>query len=193
MSRFPPTPREQLSAPQQEAYDELSSSSEKMFGNKFSFKNKDGGMVGPYPFLLEALGPGVDFLSLVQSLGKLPGLSVEARETTILAVGAHFQAGYEMYAHSAIAGQATKLSQEAISSICKGEKLKDLDEDCAAAYDVAKYLASKPGALPQVLWERSVKALGREGTVALVHYVGLYAYTCIVLNAMDAPVPKDGE
>ena len=32
--------------------------------------------------------------------------------------------------------------------------------------------------------------LGKEGAAALVHFVGFYPYTCIILNAMDASAPR---
>jgi hypothetical protein len=57
-------------------------------------------------------------------------------------------------------------------------------------YDLAKRLLTTPGPLPKSYWERSVEAFGKEGTVALVHYVGFYAYLCIALNAIDATVPE---
>jgi 4-carboxymuconolactone decarboxylase len=190
MSRLPPATRDQLDAEHQAAYDELTSFADKQFGNRFSYKREDGAFVGPFPLFVAAPQAGVEFLKFVGKLATLPGLSLEARETAILAVGARFEAGYELYAHSNVAKRTTKLKEAQIDEICNGEKPDDLSEECDVAYDVAEYLASTPGALPIELWDRAMLALGKEGTVALIHYVGFYAYTCIILNAMDAPVPE---
>lgn len=128
-------------------------------------------------------------MQLVYSIGQLP-LPADAKETAILACGGHFQAAYELYAHEAVATNAAVLSKEQIEMIKKGDKAKDLNEDCSLAFDVAKQLCATPGPLPQAYWDRCVKAFGRDGTLALVHYIGLYAYICILLNAADAPVPE---
>lgn len=128
-------------------------------------------------------------MQLVYSIGELP-LPADAKETAILACGGHFQAAYELYAHEAVATGAGVLSKEQIHAIKQDEKPKDLNESCSLAFDVAKQLCGTPGPLPQEHWDKCVKAFGKEGTLALVHYVGLYAYICILLNAADAPVPE---
>ncbi|TKA70893.1 hypothetical protein B0A55_08093 [Friedmanniomyces simplex] len=195
MFRLPPLPRSDLPPSSHQAHDTITSFfASSPLGSAFDYKRKaDEALIGPMPFYLASPDIGQDVLGLVGKLATLPGLSLEARETAILAVGAKFKAGYELYAHTRMAMQTTKLEERQVDKIAKGEKPEGLDEESSVAYDVAAYLAGTPGPLPQELWERSVKALGKEGTVALVHYVGFYACTCIVLNAMDAPVPEDGE
>jgi len=192
-SRLPPVPRDQLSAHQQQAYDELTSISDSSFGAKFTFKRKDGAFVGPYPAFLAAPDMGLQYMRYVAGLNQASPLSAEVREVVILATGSHYKAEYELYAHRNVAISSTRLSEQQVGQICKGEKPSGLDEACDVAFDAARYLAGRPGPLPQELWDRAGKALGKEGTVAMVHFIGLYAYTCIVLNAMDAPVPKEGE
>ncbi|KAK1055659.1 hypothetical protein LTR12_008531 [Friedmanniomyces endolithicus] len=187
MSRLPPLPRSDLPPAAQQAHDTISSFfASSPLGTAFDYKRPtDDALIGPMPFYLAAPDIGQGVMGLVGKAAALPGLSLEARETAILAVGARFQAG--------MAVKTTKLGEERVRLIAAGEKPRDMDEESGVAYDVATYLSSKPGALPQEMWERSVRVLGREGTVALVHFVGLYAYTCIVLNAIDAPVPENGE
>ncbi|KAK0789328.1 hypothetical protein LTR91_023591 [Friedmanniomyces endolithicus] len=179
MSRLPPLPRSDLPPAAQQTHDTISSFfASSPLGTAFAYKRPtDDALIGPMPFYLASPDIGQDVMGLVGKAAALPGLSLEARETAILADGGQ---DYE------VGGGAGRL-------IAGGEKPKDLDEESGVAFDVATYLSSKPGALPQEMWNRSVRVLGREGTVALVHFVGLYAYTCIVLNAMDAPVPQDGK
>ncbi|KAK5137021.1 hypothetical protein LTR08_001030 [Meristemomyces frigidus] len=194
MSRLPPLTRDKLSSPEQQSgHDELSELAGKAFGDKFIWKRKDGAMVGPFPALIGAPEAGVDMIKLVGKLATIPGLPADAKETAILSTGAHYKALYELYAHGNVAAQTTGLFTEQVEQICDGKKPEGLNEGCSVAYDIAKHLSSIPGPLPKDLWDRSTKALGKDGTLALVHYVGMYAYTCIILNAMDAPVPKDDE
>lgn len=129
-------------------------------------------------------------LELVFSFAKIASLPADVKETAILAVGGHFQAAYELYAHENVAVKSGALSPEQVNVIKRDQKPGDLSEECGLAYDVAKYLCSQKRPLPREEWERCVGAFGREGTVALVHYVGFYAYLSIALNAVDAPVPE---
>jgi len=191
MSRLPPQTRDELSSSQQDAHDELSSISQQAFGpsgSKFFYKDDDGRFIGPYPFFLAAPEPGLSAMRHALMLGKLP-LPPDAKETAILTCGAHFKAPYELYAHENVA-KTTTLSEQQIESIKGDNKPADLNDQCSIAFDVSQYLCNKPGRLPQDLWDRSVQTLGRDGTVALIHYVGFYAYLCIALNAADVPVPQ---
>lgn len=191
MSRLPPQTREELSSGQQDAYDELSDISEQAFGpsgSKFSYKDDDGRFIGPYPFFLAAPEPGLSAMRHALMLGKLP-LPPDAKETAILTCGAHFKAPYELYAHENVA-KSTTLNDNQIESIKRGERPDELNEQCGIAFDICQYLCKKLGPLPQDLWDLSVRSLGRDGTVALIHYIGFYAYLCIALNATDVPVPK---
>ena len=127
------------------------------------------------------------------AIASVPGLPSDAREVVILTVGARYQAAYELYSHVNVAQKKAGMSKEIVEAIARGEKPEGLNERCSAAFDAAEYLVGKPGPLPGEIWDRCVRELGKEGTIGLVHYAGAYAYTCIILNAIDAPVPEDGE
>ncbi|KAI5357938.1 hypothetical protein Slin14017_G112990 [Septoria linicola] len=158
-------------------------------GENFRYKTDDGAFVGPYALRTAAPEVGKLAMELVYSIGRLPGLPPDAKETAILACGGHFQAAYELYAHQNVAEKAGVLSAAQIESIKIDQKPKDLNENSSIAYDVVKRLCSTPGPLPDTLWHASVTAFGKEGTIALVHYVRFYAYLCIALNAVDVPIP----
>ena len=191
-SRLPPIPRDKLPEESKPYYDEFLRLSKKGFGEngeKFLYQDKDGAFVGPYVLFNDYPEIGKNFMDTIFSVGKLP-LPADVKETAILSCGGHFQAAYELYAHQHIAVKSGLLSQQQTDAIKKGQKPSDLNEGCSIAYDVATYLCSTPGPLPQSHWDKCVNAFGRQGTVALVHYIGFYAYTCIALNACDAPVPE---
>lgn len=178
-----------------ETYDGLDELAQTMFGSPetspFIIKRQsDGGLVGPFPFFAAAPKAGHDFMATLPNLAQIPGLPDDAREIAILVVGARYKAAYELYAHINVATKKLGMSAEDVEALARGERPQRLNEACSVTFDAATYLVGTPGPLPQELWDRCVRALGKEGTVKLVHYVGAYAYTCIILNAMDAPVPE---
>jgi len=176
MSRIPALPRDELPDSLQPVHDHLASFATSKFGNAFTYKDpSNGALLGPFPFYVASGQFGATCLDFFGHFSSLPGLSKEARETAILAVGARYQAGFELYSHTNVARKATGLSDEQVESLAKGVKPEGLGDDCTAAFDAAVSLVSKPGALPQELWDRSIKALGKEGTISLVHFVGYYA------------------
>lgn len=149
-------------------------------------------MIGPFPFLLAQPQVGLKALDCLASFPTIPGFPAQAREISILATGAHWKGSYELYAHANNAVKKLGMDKDQIRQIVAGQKPKGLSEECSVAYDVATYLSSSPGPLRQDLWDRSVQTFGKDGTVALLHYVGFYAYICIsMLNGIDAPVPED--
>lgn len=191
-TRIPPRARDELSPKEQSEYDEFTNMAEQGFGKdgeNFRYKDEKGALVGPFALLAATPDTGKIAIDLVSGLGKL-SLPQDVKETAILACGGHFQAAYELYAHENVAAKAGVLSRGQIEAIKNDQKPTDLSQNCSLAYDIAKRLCSTPGPLPQTYWDRSVEAFGKEGTLALVHYVGFYAYLCIALNAVDVPVPE---
>lgn len=194
---LPPIARESLAESELPAYDSLTNLTVKLFGDPksspFTYKrSSDGALVGPFPLYLASPEVGEHVLDLIGKMAAIPGLPADAKEVAILRVGAHYKAVYELYAHVNVATKKVGFSKDVAEAIARGEKPDGLNEGCSVAFDATAYLVAKPGPLPKEMWDRCIKAFGKDGTVALVHYVGAYAYTCIVLNAMDAPVPDDG-
>lgn len=196
--RLPPLTRSQIPSQDQEAFDKLQSGASKLFGDPstspFIFaRPSDGALVGPFPLFLAAPEAGEHVMNLFGKIATVPGLPPDAKEVAILTVGAQFDSAYELYAHTNVAVKKVGMEKATVEAIARGERPEGMNEGCQVAFDVAKYLVSQPGKLSDQLWARSVSVLGKEGTVALVHYVGAYAYTCVVLNAIDAPVPKESD
>jgi len=102
----------------------------------------------------------------------------------------HFGAAHGMITHTGIATKYQLLSREQCEAITRGEKPGDLSEASSLAYDTTDYLMNIRGPLSKELWDRCVAAFGKEGTVGLVHYVALYSWTSIALNAADVVPPE---
>lgn len=151
----------------------------------------DGAFLGPFAaFLYTPKDVAIHFLKLFKIMGQIPGLPSSARETAILATGEHFGAAYEMYAHKQVAITSKALTGQQAEDIVSGKLPSDADEDITVAWEVARALSAQKGPLEDKLWSRAKSAFGVEGAAALIHYVGGYAYTSILLNGMDAPVPE---
>lgn len=172
MSRLAPTPRAQLPPDQQSAYDEITEIATSSFGSAFKFKDAHDAFIGPFPCFLAQSAIGVEGMNYFAHFSKMPGLPADARETAILAVGAMFKAPYELYAHGNVAVKKVGMDAGVVKEICEGSRPEALSAECRVAYDVAKYLAGTPGPLEKGLWERGVEAFGKEGMIALVHYIG---------------------
>lgn len=191
MSRLPPKTREEYPPEHQELVGQCHQFVEKAFGkigDVIIYEDSRGALGGPFPFLLYDPKTSKAFMDLLGGMAKM-GFPPDARDTTILAVGARFQAGFELYSHVASSTKTGVLSVEQAETLRKGKKPADLNERCSVAYDAASRLLHIPGPLPQSLWDRLVATFGINGTVAWVHYVGFYCFVCMILNSIDAPVP----
>lgn len=158
-------------------------------GGSFVFQEADGSYNGPLPFFAYLPSAGRSLFAQMSAIGKLP-IPPDAREVAILTTGAHFKAGYETYSHIPQAVHLAGLSQEQAEALAVGKKPEGLSKEGDVTWDMASYLVSTPGPLPQGIWERAVGVLGKEIVVGLLHYIGFYAYVSIGLNAVDAAVPE---
>lgn len=157
----------------------------------FRTQNDNGALIGPLAILVQYPILAKPYTDLVTAIARLADLTPDVREIAILAVGGIHKSGYELYAHERLAASKTTLDHRVISALASGEKPEGLNEQCEAAYELSIALAEKKGPVDQVVFDTAKDALGQDGTIAIVHYVAIYAYTCILLNAVDASVPKD--
>jgi 4-carboxymuconolactone decarboxylase len=129
-------------------------------------------------------------LVLASAINNQPALTHRIRELAILAVGATHRAAYVLYAHSRLAA-LVGLSDAQIASACQGVTPGELSEEEVAAYEFCVALAGEKGPLRAEVWQRAEEKVGKEVLAALVHVVGGYSYTCLLLNAGDVGVPEE--
>ncbi|KAK4685007.1 hypothetical protein P7C73_g5153, partial [Tremellales sp. Uapishka_1] len=193
MPRVPSLPPSALDASRKADFQAATEACDEFFGDvKVAYTDpKDGAFIGPFAPLFASSSKLIDtFLKYAGALGELP-LKPSARETAILAVGSLYEAEYELDAHRKIAA-TTSLSAAQIDAVSHGNKPSGsdaLDEEEEVAFELAMALAKGRGKLGDGLWERAVKAIGRESTLAVVHYTGYYTMTCVILNAVGAEYP----
>jgi 4-carboxymuconolactone decarboxylase len=193
--RYAPIPPSQLNPEQRAAYEECSKTAEQLFGHKgFLYQDAKGAFIGPFAPLVYTPNLLKNFFQLLVEVAKVPDLPAKSKETAILAVGSHFNAAYELYAHGRIAGTTRLLKDRQIESIKKGVKPGGddaLDEQCEVAFDCGLELAKGGVPLSESNWDRSQKVFGQKGTAALIHYIAVYSSVCVLLNGVDASVPGD--
>lgn len=192
--RIPAVPPSELSGAQKEAHDYLDQALKKAFGPKpndlFIIQKSSGAFIGPVASFVQYPSLAKPYMDVLGAVSTLAQLSPEVRETVILAVGGVYQARYELYSHENVAAKKTKLTSNQISDLKAGKEPEGLDEKSSIAWEIAHTLCVQKGPLDQKLWDQGKSILGQDAVMAVVHYVGLYAYTCILLNAVNASVPE---
>ncbi len=116
-------------------------------------------------------------------------LNERVRQVVILAAGAVWESGYELYAHAAAARRAG-LSEEAIRTLVSGGLPDDLDEQEKIAQQYARKLSAEHR-VDAALYSAAEQAFGRQGVVDLTYLIGIYHVTCSLLNAFEIPVPGE--
>ena len=160
-------------------------------GSQMTYRDANGGLIGPFPIITASKEVGEALMTAFKKFATLESIPNDAKEVAILTTGAKFDCAYEQYAHHHIALKQAGLSEEQIQAIRRKEKAKGLSEAAAVTYDCSRYLVETPGPLPQKLYDEWVKALGSKESVLLcIHYVGIYSYMSILMNAADAPIPE---
>jgi hypothetical protein len=193
-ARFPPLEPSELTGDAKQAHAYSRNVADSFFGSSFTHTSSSGAMVGPYAPLLRTPAAVQPYFDLCQRLAEIPNLPRVAREVAILCVGYQYGAEYEIYAHSRLAIEAG-LGKDAVRAICTGQRGagKGWTLECDLAWDVAVELAKGKGKLGDETFKRCVGILGEEGTLALIHYVGFYGYTCVLLNGCGVGVPEGEE
>ncbi len=154
----------------------------------FQTQREDGALLGPWTVWVRDPAIGQAAQALLTAISTLDALPKRVHEIVILAVGAHFDASYELYAHCAVAGQA-KLSDRQIAALVVGQKPDGLSDEEALGFDCAAVLA-RGGVLPGFLYAAAQKSFGDKGVAQLAYLAGAYALISMMLNAYDIPAPE---
>lgn len=152
----------------------------------------DGAMLGPWNAWLHDPELGQAFWTVTQAMTRARRIPDGPRQVAILVTGAHFGAAYETYAHSAVAASKHGMSERRLAALAAGERPDDLDDDEAAAHDVAKALL-RGGVLPEPLYALVVSRFGQAGANELIYLVGHYCFVSMTLNGFGIPVPDGVE
>lgn len=186
--RIPPQPKDRLNPQQQDFHDHFISSVERSSPHPGAADRASKTLFPVLAVLPKAGQHSVDFLADLEAETK-QYLPKDTIETVSLLTTTHFKSAYVTHVHKMMAAKLNILSQTQVDAITSGTKPDDLNDHCSLAYDAAWHLLEVRGPFPQDLWERCVAAFKVEGTVGLMHYVSLMAWTSLGLNVADVPVP----
>lgn len=150
-----------------------------------------GGVQGPLRIWLTS----ADLADKAQALGAFCrfGTSLPPRlsELAILVTGAHWQAGFEWYAHAPISIKAG-LDPVAVEAIRKGEAPDLAKSDEAAVYRFAHELTTTRR-VSEPTYRAFVALLGEKAAVELVGILGYYTLISMTIVAFDVPIPAGGK
>ncbi len=184
--RLPPPPLKSLTDEQLQLYGDMRSGIAKGFKGLVS-ETGDGALLGPWNPWLHDPKVGSAIWDLTKALSVGATLPDPCRQVAILVTGAHFHAGYEIYAHVAVA-RGDGLADETVAAIVAGQRPAGLPHDQGLAYDTAAALC-RGGVLPALNYKLAAQAFGARGVAELIYLVGLYCLVSVTLNGFDVPVP----
>ena len=185
--RLAPIPPAELTEEQRPIYADMKAGIEAGFRG-FATSRDDGALIGPWNPWLHEPKIGRVIWELTKALSAGATIPDPCRQIAILVTGAHFKAGYEIYAHVAVA-QKDGLPDATIATIIAGQRPAGLTHDQEVAYDTAACLAGG-GVLPALNYELAEKTFGPHGVAELIYLVGLYCLVSVTLNGFDVAVPE---
>ncbi|MHA3018897.1 carboxymuconolactone decarboxylase family protein [Mycobacterium sp. BMJ-28] len=115
-------------------------------------------------------------------------LSARVREVVIVAVGAVWQADYELYAHLAVARKAG-LSDDAARAVATGELPGDLSYDETIALRLTQQLSTSHR-VDESLYRSAEAAFGAKGLIDIAFLIGIYHWVCATLTMFAIPAPE---
>ena len=176
MSRTPELDTAALNPDQQRVFDAISS-------------GPRGRVQGPLEVWLQS----ADLADKAQALGAFCryGTSLPPRlsELAILVTGAHWQAGFEWWAHAPIAAKAG-VGEAAIEAIRRGETPTFALADETAVYAFAHELVTKRR-VSDATYAAAIAAIGQKAVVELVGILGYYTLISMTIVTFDGPLPED--
>jgi 4-carboxymuconolactone decarboxylase len=154
----------------------------------FQSTAEDGRLIGPFnPALLSPAIAG-PFLDLQFAEQVHTSLSERVRELVILAVGAVWQADYELYAHLAVA-RKTGLSEETARAVATGGQPDDLSYDETIALRLTQQLSTSHR-VDESLYQAAETAFGAKGLIDIAFLIGIYHSVCATLTMFAIPAPE---
>jgi len=187
--RLPLLEPKALQTDQKELYDEIDS---KLMSwareSGFVGKTDDGHFIGPFNPFLYSPNVSQGFLKLQEAESKFTSLDKRVREVVILSLGAVWESKYELYAHSAVARKAG-LSEQVIQALASGKSSEELTTDEMIAHRFARQLTTEHQ-VDADLYQEAEQAFGPTGLMDMMYLIGIYLFTCALLNGFKIPVPE---
>ena len=187
--RLPLADPAELSPAQREVFDRMARVIVPWAGEaRFQSTSEDGRLIGPFNPALLNPAIAAPFLDLQSAEQMHTSLSPRVREVVILAVGAVWQADYELYAHLALARKAG-LSEDAARAAATGELSDELSYDETLALRLTQQL-STTHRVDESLYRAAEGAFGAHGLIDIAFLIGIYHSVCATLTLFAVPAPE---
>jgi 4-carboxymuconolactone decarboxylase len=155
---------------------------------RFQSTAADGRLIGPFNPALLNPAIAAPFLDLQFAERVHTSLSARVREVIILAVGAVWQADYELYAHLAFAGKAG-LSEDAAKAVATGGLPDGLSYDEHIALRLTQQLSTSHR-VDESLYREADNSFGAKGLIDIAFLIGIYHSVCATLTMFAIPAPE---
>lgn len=187
--RLPLADPDALSGPRRALYDTLMSTWV-AYADQIGVRatTDDGRLIGPFNAFL--LHPEItERLSALQAAeAQHTTLRPAVREVAILAVGAVWQADYELYAQFAVAHQSG-LSDAAVAALAAGRIPDDLARDELLAARIVVELITNHR-IDETLYREGESTFGTTGLFDILAVTGVYQTVCSMLALFEVPAPS---
>jgi 4-carboxymuconolactone decarboxylase len=155
---------------------------------QFQGTAEDGRLIGPFNPALLNPAIAASFLDLQFAEQVHTSLSARVREVVILAVGAVWQADYELYAHLAVARKAG-LSEDVARGVATGGLPDGLSDDEKIALRLTQQL-SISHRVDESLYREAETSFGTQGLIDIAFLIGIYHSVCATLTMFAIPAPE---
>jgi 4-carboxymuconolactone decarboxylase len=148
----------------------------------------DGRLIGPFNPALVNPAIAAPFLDLQFAEQVHTSLSARVREVIILAVGAVWQADYELYAHLALA-RKVGLPDDAARAVAAGRIADGLSHDELIALRLTQQLSTNHR-IDESLYREAENSFGTKGLIDIAFLIGIYHSVCATLTMFAIPSPE---
>lgn len=186
--RLDPIAPQDLSSEQRPLYEDMKAGVSAKY-SLFRTMRDDGAFLGPWNAWLHEPEVGAAFWNTTKAMTRFAVINDRVRQIAILVVGSRFDAGFELYAHGAVA-RKNGLTDQFISTLVAGGRPEAMSDEESVAFDVAHVL-SNGGRLPDDTYGRALALFGQRGTNELIYLVAHYCFVSVTLNGFDIAVPRE--
>jgi 4-carboxymuconolactone decarboxylase len=179
-----------LDADQRAVYDAIAGGRRAQGPRLFRLVDDEGALEGPFNAFLLQPRVGGPLQALGTAVRYELSLSDRAREIAILVVAAHWNSGFEWYAHEAV-GRSVGLSDDELAAV-REQRWEAFAGDEQVIARTA-YLLAAEGDLAADTYAAAVSALGEPGLFELLTLVGYYATLALQLRVFRVAAPMPAE
>jgi 4-carboxymuconolactone decarboxylase len=189
MTRLRNPTRDELTPDQRELYDVIAGGPRAAGPQLFELVDGDGRLNGPFGIMLHSPAVGGALQAVGAAVRYRSVLGDRMRELAVLAVAAHWDSDFELYAHVPLARHAG-LTEGEVAGVVAGVEVALEDPAERVVLEVVRALL-RHADLTDEQYAAGRDAIGEQGLVELTTLVGYYATLALQLRVfrVQAPAP----